>query len=54
MQTPKKKIQSPLPFSRSDHGSLFHVLCYRNERRGKGGGKASIEQLGTQLTLTVQ
>lgn len=54
MQTPKK-IQSPLPFSRSDHGSPFHVHSLLQKREeGEGRGKASIEQLGTQLTLTVQ
>ena len=59
MQTPKKKkkkkIQIPLPSSRSDPGSLFHVHpLLRKREDGEGREKASTEQLGTQLTLTVQ
>ena len=59
MQTPKKKkrkkIKSPLPSSRSDPGSLFHVHpLLRKREDGEGREKASTEQLGTQLTLTVQ
>lgn len=56
MQTPKKKKkQSPQPSSTSDPGSLFHVHSLLRKREdGEGREKASIEQLGTQLTLTVQ